>query len=94
MKHEPTMATRTPIGPGRKPGESCTEFQLHKSQIVEGRGRNVYDYTEFRLRLYIKQVKDDVLKSALVKVLSEYVRGIVVVAWKSGKPIWLSVTKG
>lgn len=86
------MATRTPQGPGRSPGESCTEFQLHKSQLSSTR-RNLFDYTEYRLKRYISQLKDE-QKTALLKVLKEYKQGLVAIAWKSGKPVWISVTKG
>lgn len=88
------MATRSPQAPGRKPGEMCTDFQLHKSQIQGSVKRNLFDYTEFRLKLYISQVTDDQQKTTLTEVLALYRRGQVAVAWKSGKPIWLNVTKG
>lgn len=88
------MATRSPQAPGRKPGEMCTDFQLHKSQIQGSVKRNLFDYTEFRLKLYISQVTDDQQKTTLSEVLALYKRGQVAVAWKSGKPIWLNVTKG
>lgn len=94
MKHEHSMATRSPQAPGRKPGEMCTDFQLHKSQLPSADKRNLFDYTEFRLKLYISQVTDDQQKSTLTEVLALYRRGQVAVAWKSGKPIWLNVTKG
>lgn len=88
------MATRNPLMPGRKPGEATTEFQLHKSQFVMGSGRrNLFDYSEFRLKKYIEKLRDEEQKQVLQKVLRDYKMGMVVVAWKSGKPVWLSVTK-
>jgi hypothetical protein len=72
----------------------CTDFQLHKSQLPSVDKRNLFDYTEFRLKLYISQVTDDQQKTTLSEVLALYKRGQVAVAWKSGKPIWLNVTKG
>ena len=88
------MATRSPQAPGRKPGEMCTDFQLHKSQLPSSDKRNLFDYTEFRLKLYISQVTDDQQKTTLTDVLALYKKGQVAVAWKNGKPIWLNVTKG
>ena len=92
MKHESGMATRTPHPFTRKPGESCTDFQFHKSQSF-GDKRNLFDYTEFRLKLYISQVTDEQQKQTLVEVLSNYKKGLVAVAWKIGKPIWINITK-
>lgn len=93
MRQENGMATRTPQGPGRNPGESCTEFQLHKTQLSASSRKNLFDYTEYRLKRYIAQLKDE-QKTALLKVLKEYKQGLVAIAWKSGKPVWISVTKG
>lgn len=92
MKHEYSMATRNTQGPGRKPGEVCTDFQLHKSQIPSDKS-NLFDYTEFRLKKYITQVRDEQQKSTLEDILLKYRRGLVAVAWKGGKPVWISVTK-
>jgi hypothetical protein len=88
------MATRNTQGPGRKPGEACTDFQLHKSQILGSSGRNLFDYTEFRLRKYITQITDEQQKTTLTNILDQYKKGQVAVAWKGGKPIWITVTKG
>ena len=98
MKPESCMATRStgpPTGPtGRKPGETCTEFQLHKSQkSFDGNKRNIFDYSEYRLKLYIEQTVDDQQKMTLKEVLANYKKGMVAVAWKSGRPVWINVTK-
>ena len=93
MKHEYNMATRNTQGPGRRPGEACTDFQLHKSQILTSDKRNLFDYTEFRLKKYILHVTDEQQKTTLTEILSQYKKGQVAVAWKAGKPIWISVTK-
>jgi hypothetical protein len=94
MKFERCMTTRNPQVPGRKPGDTCTEFQLHKSQIAPGGAKkNLVDYTEFRLKLYITQVTDEQQRLALEQVLASYKKGQVAVAWKSGKPVWISITK-
>ena len=87
------MATRSPQAPGRKPGEICTDFQLHKSQIPGADKRNLFDYTEFRLKRYIGQLTDDQQKTTLSNVLIQYKKGQVAIAWKAGKPLWIPVTK-
>ena len=53
------MATRSPQALGRKPGEMCTDFQLHKSQLSGIDKRNLFDYSELRLKLYISQITDE-----------------------------------
>ena len=94
MNVESCMATRTTGMSGRKPGEGCTEFQLHKSQQpFNGNKRNIYDYSEYRLKLYIEQTVDEQQKMTLKEVLANYKKGMVAVAWKSGRPVWISVTK-
>lgn len=93
MKHEYSMATRSPQAPGRKPGEVCTDFQLHKSQILGSVCNNLFDYTEFRLKKYITQVRDEQQKSTLEDILIKYRKGQVAVAWKGGRPVWITVTK-
>lgn len=93
MKFESCMSTRNPQTPGRKPGVTCTEFQLHKSQLNTNVKRNLFDYTEFRLKLYIAQIKDEQQKITLENVLLSYKKGLVAVAWRSGKPVWITVTK-
>lgn len=94
MKLDTCTATRSPKMSGRKPGDVTTEFQLHKSQLLtSGNRRALYDYSEFRLKKYIEQVKDEEQKSTLQRVLKEYRQGLVAVAWKSGRPVWFKVTK-
>lgn len=93
MKHEYSMATRFPQAPSRRPGEVCTDFQLHKSQIPNADRRNLFDYTEFRLKKYIEQLRDEQQKMTLEEILIKYRKGSVAVAWKSGKPLWISITK-
>lgn len=94
MKNDAGMATRSPQMSGRKPGEASTQFQLHKSQLsVNGNRRTLFDYTEFRLKMYIEQIKDEEQQKTLQKILRDYKQGLVAVAWKSGKPVWFNVTK-
>lgn len=93
MKTENSMATKTPKASNKKLGESCTDFQLHKSQITHGNKREIIDFTEHKLAKFIEKSVDAQQKSTLCKLLDDYKRGSVAVAWKSGKPIWFNVTK-
>jgi len=85
------MATRTPRGTSI--GESCTEYQLHRSQNPLTCGKGFADYSEFRLMKYIEKVTDEGQKMTLTNVLKDYKRGLVAIAWKSGKPVWIRVIK-
>jgi hypothetical protein len=73
----------------------CTEFQLHKSQhsILSGILNKVIDYTEHRLKKYIKHVKDPQQQAALKELLEKYKKGAVAIAWKAGRPVWIPITK-
>lgn len=94
MNVESCMATRTTGTRGRKPGEFHTEYQLHKSQQpFNGNKRNLIDYTEYRLKLYIDSTTDEQQKLTLQDVLRKYKKGLVAVAWRSGLPVWINVTK-
>ena len=93
MKLENCMATKTPKSSQKKPGESCTDFQLHKSQSSHGNKREIIDFTEKKLMNFIERSRDEQQKSTLVRLLDDYRRGAVAVAWKGGKPIWFNVTK-
>lgn len=72
-----------------------TEFQLHKSQltIFQEILDQVIDYTEHRLKKYANSVKDHQQRAALLELVERYKKGMVAIAWKKGRPVWLSVTK-
>lgn len=93
MKFENCMATKTPKSNNKKLGESCTDFQLHKSQSTNYSNREVIDYTEHKLTRFIQKSADEQQKATLIDLLRDYRRGLVAIAWKSGKPIWFNVTK-
>jgi len=91
MKTE--MATKRPKQPSWKFGERCTEFQMHKSQLSLLSVRYIIDYSEQKLKYFIKTVADAQQKETLTKILESYKKGEVAVAWKAGKPVWINVTK-
>ena len=94
MIPEGRMSTRTPQAPAKKPADSSTEFQLHKSQSrAPSDLTNLVDYTEFRLELYISQIVDQQQRLTLEDILASYREGTVSVAWKAGKPVWIKVKK-
>ena len=88
------MSTKLPKNVRIKPGES-TDFQLHKSQqtIYSGSVRTVVDFTEYRLKKYIKSATDEQQKLTLMQLLNDYISGRVAVAWKRGQPIWIKISK-
>jgi glycosylphosphatidylinositol transamidase (GPIT) subunit GPI8 len=74
-------------------GAEYTEYQLHKSQISNCVERNVFDYTEYRFLKYIENF-DKEKQLILLNVLASYRKGSIAIAWKSGQPVWISVSKG
>jgi len=93
MNQERYAAKRGTFAQGDKPGETRTAYQLYKSQLTSSY-RNVFDYTEFRMKEYILSSKDESEVDALKEILSLYKKGSIAIAWKSGKPVWVNVTKG
>jgi hypothetical protein len=93
MLREHSMATRDPHNVDVS--SECTEFQLHKSQhtVLVGLLHKVIDYTEHRLKKYVSMVTDPQQKAALQELLERYKKGLVAIAWKKGRPVWLPVTK-
>lgn len=72
-----------------------TEFHLHKSQHMSCAGvlHKVIDYTEHRLKKFIKTVSDPQQKAALNHLLEQYKKGMVAIAWRKGRPVWTKLTK-
>ena len=72
-----------------------TTFQLHKSQqtIFHGILKKIFDYSEYKLLKCIEIAKDEQQKLVLIVLLKDYINGHVAMAWKSGQPIWIKVTK-
>ena len=73
----------------------CTDYQLHKSQLAHlSQCRNVMDYTYFKLKNYIENyVTEEGRRVHLERILKEYKKGLVAIAWHSGHPTWINVTK-
>lgn len=93
MKLKSLMSTRNPQKISKKPGDACTEFHLHKSQIGRSDKKNLFDYTEHRLTVYISYIEDPQQKEEMQKILESYRKGLLAVAWSDGKPVWIKVTK-
>jgi hypothetical protein len=74
----------------------CTDFAMHISQKSNFSHNKVklIDYFEYKLRKYIDEVEDKQQLAALKKMLAEYLSGKIAVAWRSGQPVYLNVTKG
>lgn len=75
--------------------ETCTEFTLHISQQAHlaRKCKNLIDYSQHRLERYIDAVDDAQQKMVLYALLSDYNKGEVALAWKSGRPVYIQVTK-
>lgn len=73
-----------------------TEFQLHISQLQSyySNRDTLCDFTEHKLRLYIKNNQFDDQKLVLIKsILNDYVSGKVAIAWKQGEPVYIRINK-
>jgi len=82
-----TMATRNASNlPGRTERSTC--FQLYTDNPT-----NVIDLTERRLIMCAEKATDPQQKLVLMALIDDYRSGQVAVAWRSGKPVHLRVTK-
>ena len=88
------MATRGSLSLGKNLSEPCTPFQLHKSQISAVQLRNVFDWSEFKLKNLIENSNEEKVKDEMQLLLSLYKKGKVAIAWRAGKPVWINVTSG
>jgi len=88
-----SMRTR---GNSKIPIHECTEFTLHVSQRTEFAGSRgkLIDYSEHRLRRYIKTIDDKQQVMLLKAMLVDYLTGQIAVAWRRGQPVYVKVTKG
>ena len=87
-------ATRNPSNIVINPHKQ-TEFQLHKSQhsVFNGLQHKIIDYTEHRLIKQAAGTTDPQQKLMLMALISDYRGGKIAIAWKSGLPIDIRVTK-
>ena len=86
------MATRS-NAQGKKIGDRSTAFQLHKSQLILSTGKNVIDFSEYRLKMFVQKITDEQQKQTIIDIIKQYCKGTVAIAWKEGKPVWVHVTK-
>ena len=75
-------ATRNPSRVER----TSTEYQVHSANTTG-------DFTEKRLNEMIKNASTGQQKMLLEALLHDYLLGVVAVAWKSGAPVYIRVTK-
>lgn len=87
------MRTR---GNSKIPIHECTEFTMHVSQRTEYAGSRgiLVDYSEHKLRRYIKSIDDKQQVMVLKAMLVDYLSGHIAVAWRKGQPVYVKVTKG
>ena len=71
---------------------SCTEFQLHISQVASP-NKILVDFTEKRLMALIDKVPYVMRKVELSALLHDYVKGNIAIAWTEGEPRYIRMTK-
>ena len=69
-----------------------TDFALHKSQSTF-KHSNVIDFTERRLMKMSLTITDAQQRLVLMAMLSDYIHGLLAIAWKRGLPTYVRVTK-
>jgi hypothetical protein len=90
-----TMATKIINDKTQSVGR--TEFQLHISQFQSyfKNKKVLWDFSEHRLRWYIKNIIDDPQKKILINaILVDYINGRVAIAWKNGEPVYVRMNRG
>lgn len=72
----------------------CTGFAVHKAhqKIFDGIQHKIIDYTEHRLLRYAADVTDQQQKLVLMAMVHDYRAGLIAIAWKRGRPMYLRVT--
>jgi hypothetical protein len=66
---------------------TTTEFQLH----VRRENKNIIDYTEQKLKRFVKSIKDPQQKETVQELMNRYIDGSIAICWKKGYPAWLQV---
>jgi hypothetical protein len=80
----------TPMIKKRREGRTRSLYQAHVSTILSAESsKNVFDLTEKKLqRLAVNHPDDDIRKLA-TRMLQDYLKGIIAIAWEDGKiPIY------
>lgn len=80
-------------GDSTNPVSNQTAFQLHTLHS-NNNTINVVDLTEHKLKRLAVSVIDFQQKMVVTKMLTDYLSGKVAVAWRSGAPLYIKVTKG
>ena len=65
------MATRS-NAQGKKIGDRSTAFQLHKSQLILSTGKNVIDFSEYRLKMFVQKITDEQQKQTIIDIIKQY----------------------
>lgn len=87
------MSTRNPSKVDVR--QDCTEFQMHKTMhpLFDQVKKKLIDFTEHRLLKYHASIVDSQQKAVLIDVIDKYRKGMIAVAWKKGRAIWIDLTK-
>lgn len=86
-----SMATRPVTGVS----DDTTDFQMHKTlhPMFDQLKKKLVDFTEYRLIRYVSNIDDMQQKTVLVEMIDRYRKGLIAIAWKRGRPIYLDLTK-
>lgn len=72
--------------------EPTTEFNVHVSQRTNCHVKPI-DFTEERIRWMYDLEQNQQRRYELTALLVDYKAGFIAVAWRSGEPVFLRVTK-
>jgi hypothetical protein len=86
------MSTRNP---SNIDVQDCTEFQMHKTMhpMYDQLKKKLVDFTEYRLLRYFSMIDDAQQKTMLIEIIEKYRKGLIAIAWKQGRPIYLDLTR-
>jgi hypothetical protein len=70
-------------------GETIQQMQIYSGLYSSPEDRvNLFDYTEYKLRSFEKNLRDKQQKNALSEVIKKYKEGYIAVGWRGGSPMW------
>lgn len=70
-----------------------TEFVMHVSQRVSGPPNSLFDFNEEKLKHYASRQRDPSVRAEIVKLIDLYRTGYIAIAWRSGEPIYIKITR-
>jgi len=84
----------SPLSLVKKQNNGKTEYTLHKNYTSASNCKNVIDFSEMKLRKLLTHAGDEQQRKVLSNLINDYINGDVIIAWRSGMPLFMTVTKG